>query len=450
MVVAGCGSVGATSSPSARGAGSSRRSHARALQRPTCPRSVRGQGMIALAARGQVKLVDLATCRSRVLADVNAIDVRFSHDGRWLAYSRQAGYPGTASTVSAGLFVVSVRGGPEHSPLGTGVIAWSWSPTHDVLYGITTGGSLVSASPTGDRRVIAAHLGSGRDAPSALSISPDGRRAVIDRSRCSPATVGELDTIDLRTGARSVTLTQPGRYLTLAGWSPNGRWLLFWPQSQCSASLAADGMPLQAVRAGGGRPVTAIRHMLLYTNYLSWCGRRRLVAAAGPDRQSNVGSELLQTGPPSWHQRTIDSARTLSWVSPACAPSGHVLAAAAGISNAGLAAFGQEHRSIWLLRPDGLPIRQLSDPPSRGLTDEAPRFSRNGHWILFVSTHNHLPRPAAGPSTSNDTVELTPADGKGSAIPVARFTSDDVSYYDHFDWPREIDWYQRAAAILGR
>ena len=152
--------------------------------------------------------------------------------------------------------------------------------------------------------------------------------------------------------------------------------------------------------------------------------------------------ELVQTGPPSWRQRTIDPARTLSWVSPSCAPSGRVLAAAAGPSNAGDAGFGGEHRSIWLLRPDGHPIRRLTDPPAPGLSDEAPRFSRDGHWILFVRIRNHLPNPVTGPSFSEDTIKLTRASGTGRAIPIADFTSDDVSYYDHFDWPDGIAWYQ--------
>jgi hypothetical protein len=30
----------------------------------------------------------------------------------------------------------------------------------------------------------------------------------------------------------------------------------------------------------------------------------------------------------------------------------------------------------------------------------------------------------------------------GSAVSIIEFTSDDFSYYDHFDWPDEIDWYQ--------
>jgi hypothetical protein len=43
---------------------------------------------------------------------------------------------------------------------------------------------------------------------------------------------------------------------------------------------------------------------------------------------------------------------------------------------------------------------------------------------------------------SQDTIELVRASGAGTAVPVLSFTSGDFSYYDHFDWPAEIDWYQ--------
>lgn len=54
---------------------------------PACPRAVRRLGMIAVAARSRVELVDLATCRATVLRTNGTARVRYSADGRWLAYS---------------------------------------------------------------------------------------------------------------------------------------------------------------------------------------------------------------------------------------------------------------------------------------------------------------------------------------------------------------------------
>jgi hypothetical protein len=133
-------------------------------------------------------------------------------------------------------------------------------------------------------------------------------------------------------------------------------------------------------------------------------------------------------------------------VSPSCAPSGRLLAAAAGPNNAPVR-FGLEHRSIWLLRTDGTRVRRLASPPARDLTDEAPRFSRDERWMLFVRARVV---PVGRSAISRDTIEVIRASGAGSAVPIVDFTSHDVSYYDHFNWPDEIDWYQGAARRSGR
>ena len=402
----------------------------------SCPRAVRGLGRIALVAHGRVEVINLAQCRVLVWQAPGASEVRFSPDGRWLAYGTVA--PGN-NPLGPVVIPADGRAGPARLPLGKAIVAWTWSKRGAVMYGVTTGGSLVAASPRGPRRTIASGVDTsnyGIDDP--LALSPNGELAAIDRSGCQP-TAGELDTVNLRTGARTVVLRRPGSFFTLAGWSSDGRWLLYWVASQCSGSLAADGWPLEAIPAAGGTPVRVVPHMLLYDDYLSWCGSD-LVAAAGPDRETNTGSKLLAAAARGWHAHTIDAARALSWVSPACAPGGRVLAAAAGANNAP-AGFGQQHRSIWLLRPDGAPLRRLSDPPAASLTDEAPRFSRDGRWVMFVRSQLTLPPGVGG--TSRDTIELVPRSGAGGAIPVISFTSGDISYYDHFDWPYEIDWYRR-------
>jgi Tol biopolymer transport system component len=271
-----------------------------------------------------------------------------------------------------------------------------------------------------------------------FAISPDGKRVAVNGSRCGRQTpVGELDTINLHTGARSVVLRQRGRLFTFAGWSPDGRWLLFWSETLCSSSIAADGLPLEAVPATGGKPLPVIRRMLRYDDFLSWCATR-MVAAAGSSRETQLGSALVETQPPAWQARILQNAHRLSWVSPACAPSGRLVAAAAG-PNTQDAQFGVEHRSIWLLRTNGAAVRQLTSPPARVLSDEAPRFSHDGRWILFVRSKVV---PAGQSAISRDTIELVRASGSGSPVPVIDFTSNDFSYYDHFGWPDEMDWSQ--------
>jgi hypothetical protein len=146
----------------------------------------------------------------------------------------------------------------------------------------------------------------------------------------------------------------------------------------------------------------------------------------------------VATGPPDWHQRTIAPGTPLSWVSPTCAPSGSLLAAAAGRSSTN-AEFGFQHRSVYLLSPGGHVLRRLTTPPGANRSDEAPQFSRDGRWVLFVRT---LIVAVGTTNFSRDTLELVPAARSGPAvtIPIMSFTSNDFSFYDHFSWPSEIAW----------
>ncbi len=292
-----------------------------------CPRAVRGLGMVAVVARERVEVMDLATCRTRVLARVsvnspvgiaNSPVVHFLGAGRWLVYATTL-----ANGSLLGPFVVPVTGRQAREPLGSGLVAFTWARDGSRLYGITGDGTLVSAAPTGGRRVVTAALETSAGTFRSLATSPDGRDAAVDISRCGKAPAStELLTVDLRTGGVRTALHQTGEYSTLAGWSPDGRWLLYWPQSICSASLAADGLPLYAVAAGGGgHPERAVAQTLLYPDFLAWCAGR-LIAASTPDRETELDGKLVQSGPPAWRQRTIDNARPLSWVSPSCSASG--------------------------------------------------------------------------------------------------------------------------------
>jgi Tol biopolymer transport system component len=330
--------------------------------------------------------------------------------------------------------VVPAGGARARSPLGPGIRTWWWAPHGATLYGVNRDGQLVRAAPDGRARTVA---GGAHTFADAAGVSPDGGRVATDTSGCIPPGFA-LDTVSVRTGATHVAVRSRTSLSTFAGWSPDGKWLLYWARSMCSASLSADGWPLDAVPANGARaPARAIGHMLLFPDYLTWCGGR-LIAASTPSRETQLRSRLVITGPPAWHQRTIAPATRLSWVSPTCSPSGSMLAAAAGrnITNPG---FGVQHRSIWLLTPGGKLVRELTTPPASDLSDEAPAFSRDGRWILFVRTHVVT---AGMSSSSRDTLELVRVarTGAAPAIPIVTFTSNDFSYYDHFTWPSEIAW----------
>jgi hypothetical protein len=87
---------------------------------PTCPGGLVGR---LASVDGGLRVLDLRTCRVRVLVHRRVQPpVRWSHDGRWLAFGEEA--------------VVSANGGRVVRPDGY-VRIWAWSPKTDVLAGVT-------------------------------------------------------------------------------------------------------------------------------------------------------------------------------------------------------------------------------------------------------------------------------------------------------------------------
>jgi hypothetical protein len=81
----------------------------------------------------------------------------------------------------------------------------------------------------------------------------------------------------------------PGPIL-LEGVSPDRKWILYAIDPQGSASLAADGLILKAIRATGGRS-HQVEGGLLYSDYRSWCDYRTLVVVAGVSRWQSTTND---------------------------------------------------------------------------------------------------------------------------------------------------------------
>ncbi len=372
---------------------------------PGCPLPG-GLGSVAYVSGSSLRVVSLSDCSDRVLVARGARPpVRFSSSGRFVEFGRGQ--------------VVAVGGGTPTRPLG--VSAGVWSPTEDLLAGATAHGGVVVARPGGPpRRLLPDGWGAG-----GIAFAPDGRRLAVTRFK-------DVWAVDLASGrARLVYRTPRGQVAPpeLAGWSPDGRWILFWSDIQNSASLAADGLPLKAVRASGG-PVRLVLDSLVASDFLTWCGPR-LVAAAGGDRVTTVGKSIVSTAPPAWRATPLSRDRTRSWVSPSCARDGAKIAAAAGPAG-DLRRFGEERRGIWLLSPR----RRLTTAPM-GTSDETPRWSRDGGWILFVRSS-----VVTENANARGTLELARASGgRPQAVGARPVTG--WNYYGHYSWADALDWSER-------
>jgi hypothetical protein len=393
---------------------------------PGCASAGLGLGRVAFAtADGALRILDLDRCSTRTLVDHGANRAAFSHDGRWVAFD-----PGE---------IVAAHGGPTGRPLGRHIFDSRWSPTSDLLAGITRGRGVVAGSVEGGRRRL---LPDGFGANS-LAFSPSGRWLAVGASCTGKGrhyVRGKITLVNVRSGSRRrLTGGRPLRKpLYVEGYSPDGRWVLFWPDFQCSASLAADGMPLEAVPVRGGHPGRGVARMLLERDFISWCGSRAVIAA-GPIRDATDDKHLVAANPPRWRRTALTRGQRLSWISPTCSPDGRSIAAAA-TGNRSEARFGLEHRSVWVMDADGSHRQRIARPGSAATSDEAPRFSRDGASILFVRGHaiyGHAPR-------EHVTLELgRPIGGSWQIAPVAHFLSRDVGgYYGSYDWPTLIDWHQ--------
>jgi hypothetical protein len=204
----------------------------------------------------------------------------------------------------------------------------------------------------------------------------------------------------------------PGPIL-LEGTSPDKKWILYAIDPQGSASLAADGLTLQAVRATGGRSYT-VASGLLYSDYRGWCDGK-LVMTAGGDRYAANHKWLIVTQPPSWKAHRLVTAPAFAFGSLTCAGNGiDVQATRDRLATT-------PDWSIWAFGLEG--GMYVVDTPPKGWSDDSPQASADG-TIYFVRSRN-----GRG--------QLYAVRHKKVVGPLLSLGSED-GYYGHIDWPYTV------------
>jgi hypothetical protein len=107
----------------------------------------------------------------------------------------------------------------------------------------------------------------------------------------------------------------------LAGWSPDGRWILYRP-----GPVGASAGPRDAVPASGAGWMNLWGNVLPDSDLLSPCGAA-VAITAGTGTGMSVGKQIFLTGPPGWRFRDLTDDPSRSWFWPACSPRGRWVAA---------------------------------------------------------------------------------------------------------------------------
>ena len=226
----------------------------------------------------------------------------------------------------------------------------------------------------------------------------------------------------------------------LEGFSPNGRWLLFWEDTQNSASLAADGLPLVALPLAGGRP-KVMTGELHYRDYLTWCGSKLVFVLNHGGREVTLGDGIATASGPDWKPETILPAKgKISWTSVACPTQAAAARGGGGLVVAGGPAgndepFGHEHRSLWMVaaEPHATPQQLSQTVPPVGYSDELPMWSGDGRWILFVRTRG-------GGIGRGKLYALDPF--RGDVVGPIASVGASGNYYGAYSWASQIDWHR--------
>ena len=338
--------------------------------------------------------------------------VRFSPDGRWIAY-------GSSATVT------SLDGREIVRPLGTELLSWSWIGASDELVGVTDGGGLLLGNPgSSPRRLLPDGWGA-----NSVTTAADGEIAVSRVARDRAGLVNgaaSIWTLSVSNSEPVLAYTAPDgtAELKLTQFVPNGNAVVFWVNRFASASAALDGLPLELADLHSSQPaITISTGSPARAADVTTCGNG-LAFVAGYNREATREKRLdLASSAESW-QSTEPTGAASSAVSPTCSPDGGLVAMASGPNRPWN--YGTEDRSIELLSlPSGKRIR-LTNPPS-GSSDESPTFIDDGRWILFIRTHAH-------PGGSQGDAYIVSTGPRSTPIGPLFALGPASDYYGSYDW----------------
>jgi len=378
---------------------------------------------VASVYRGDLSVTDAATGTSVVVARGpyqrnlgSAIqDPGFSPDGRFVAYMESAGS-------SSELHVVALGGGRTITV--SHALSYTWSPTDDDLaVSLASEVKLISAEGTSLHRWVIAD-------PLAELFSPSGKRIAVASSGLRSGR-GYLRLLPVGTGPERL-IRQPGCDEP-AGWTADGSHLLFWRDEDCSASIGADGLPLDSIATGGfgtsstggGRSrIVSVAGTLPYSRWVVPVSGDTVLVNSGGDRVAADHKTLQWCSAATGACKSLPSPAGTATLDPAVATRDRLFEVRVSQSNA-MNDF-LPHGTLWMSTTTGRHAHELTSAGT-GVADPIP--TADGSKLLFVRT----------PSTGSAKVEvLTIHTGVVRAIAAI----DLADYYGEFMAPEVLAVWQ--------
>jgi len=222
----------------------------------------------------------------------------------------------------------------------------------------------------------------------------------------------------------------------LAGWSPDGQYLLFW-QGPMSASIEADGLPLMSIALTAGEP-QRLGETLLYSDYLAWPPQGdRLALVKGSGRPTWANKQIWTVAANGDNPIDLSADEARVDLSPVWSPDGQHITYVSGPALSPEEAMESEKlreaidaRRIWVMNTDGTEKRQLTDAPE--YSDEYPQWSADGRYILFIRRRGE-----------QADLWLMDSDGGNQRPLLGDLTQPSLpgfGYYGHFEWAEVLDW----------
>jgi Tol biopolymer transport system component len=364
-------------------------------------------GKIAWIKDHRLNLFDLDTCTRATLVRHGATrPVRFSADGKWVAYGQGS--------------VVRVAGGRPQRILGR-LTSWSWSRSAagHVLVGIDASGDAFARPPASrpPGALVARHVEGAVPSNTGEYVAV----ALADRVMAVPTGGSNARTLFVASGSDAPEVV---------GWSPDDDWVLFYVHHAGQASGSLNAAPV-----GGGGYHNLFDPVLPYADFLTWCGDT-LVFSGGGEQMPSLGQQLLTSAPPAWSTSNLSQDFRSSWIWPACSPSGEWIAATITPNHAEEPP-GRGRRSVWLVSIDGRTRRRIAGSP--GGAFEAPRWSAHGKFVMLVQRPRNDPK-APGQvivvQIDTKTGTVTKTTDPIANLPPALGTGGHLDWNDAFDWFR--------------